>query len=296
MLRWDIKSVVRVLKPTNKITQTERKTYIEAIPLRLSRLFDLRFLFLIFSFVLFSLSASQVAAGPLDDCQELTTYGIPGNTGDILCHKGYLLAHDPARKTPIWIIEHLAKEKVMGTLARKDAFKPDPDLAKGRRAELNDYKGSPYDRGHMAPAADMKWDAQAMAECFYLSNMVPQVGKGMNRGIWRILEDKVRDWAISRGEIYIYTGPVYDVKEELKVIGKNKVAVPSALFKIVFSPGDQKAIAFIMPNRSLNTKDIPKYIVSVREVEKETGLDFFDALSKETQDSFESNSAPALWE
>lgn len=60
----------------------------------------------------------------------------------------------------------------------------------------------------------------------------------MNQGIWRILEDKVRDWAKSRGEIYIYTGPVYDGKEELKVIGKNKVAVPSSLFKIVFSPGD----------------------------------------------------------
>lgn len=252
--------------------------------------------FLIFFFVLFCLSASQVAAGPLEDCQELTTYGIPGNNGEVLCHKGFLLSHDPERKTPVWVIEHLTKEKAAGTLARKDAFKPDPDLAKGRRAELSDYKGSPYDRGHMAPAADMKWDSKAMAECFYLSNMVPQVGKGMNQGIWRILEDKVRDWAISRGEIYIYTGPIYDGNEEPKTIGKNKVAVPSALFKIVFSPEDQKAIAFIMPNRSLNIKDMPKYIVNVREVENETGLDFFATLSKEIQDSFESNSAPALWE
>lgn len=253
--------------------------------------------FLLFFFVISILFVPPVLAGPLEDCQELTTYGIPGNTGDILCHKSFLLAHDSERKTPIWVIEHLTKEKAMGTLARKDAFKPDPDLANGRRAELNDYKGSPYDRGHMAPAADMKWDAQAMAECFYLSNMVPQVGKGMNQGIWRILEDKVRDWAISRGEIYIYTGPVYDKGTiGTKTIGKNKVAVPSALFKVVFSPGDQEAIAFIMPNRSLNTKDMPKYIVSVREVEDKTGLDFFATLSKETQDYFESNSEPALWE
>jgi len=253
-----------------------------------------RFLFFLFAF--FVLSVSHVSAGPLDDCHEFTAYGVPGNTGDLLCHKGFLLAHDPERKTPIWVIEHLTKEKARGTLARKDAFKPDPVLPKGRRAELSDYKGSHYDRGHMAPAADMKWDVQAMAECFYLSNMVPQVGKGMNQGIWRILEDKVRDWAISRGEIYIYTGPVYDGKEELKVIGKNKVAVPSSLFKIVFSPGDQKAIAFIMPNRSLNTEDMPQYIVSVKEVEKETGLDFFTVLSKETQDSFESTKESTLWE
>lgn len=265
--------------------------------MRISRPHDPLTRFLVFFFVLFSLSASQVAAGPLEDCQELTTYGIPGNNGEVLCHKGFLLAHDSERKTPIWVIEHLTKEKAMGTLARRDAFKADPALTKGQRAELSDYKGSPYDRGHMAPAADMKWDPQAMAECFYLSNMVPQVGKGMNQGIWRILEDKVRDWAISRGEIYIYTGPVYD-KETIgvKTIGKNKVAVPSALFKIVFSPEDQKAIAFIMPNRSLNTKDMPKYIVSVREVENETGLDFFTTFSKETQDYFESNSATVLWE
>lgn len=265
--------------------------------MRLSRLFDPRFRFWIFFFVISILFAPPISAGPLEDCQELTTYGIPGNTGDILCHKGFLLAHDSERKTPIWVIEHLTKEKAMGTLGRKDAFKPDPDLAKGRRAELSDYKGSPYDRGHMAPAADMKWDAQAMAECFYLSNMVPQVGKGMNQGIWRILEDKVRDWAVSKGEIYIYTGPVYDKKTiGAETIGKNKVAVPSALFKIVFSPEDQKAIAFIMPNRSLNTKDMPKYIVSVREVENETGLDFFTVFTEETQDSFELAKESTLWQ
>lgn len=143
--------------------------------------------FLILFFVLSSLSASQVAAGPLEDCQELTTYGIPRNTGDVLCHKGFLLAHDSELKTPIWVIEHLTKEKAMGTLGRKDAFKPDPDLPKGRRAELSDYKGSPYDRGHMAPAADMKWDAQAMAECFYHSNMVRSAGREGNES--RNLED-----------------------------------------------------------------------------------------------------------
>lgn len=255
----------------------------------------LPFRFLTFLLAILLLIASPVVAGPLEDCQELTTYGFPGDTGEVLCHKGFLLAHDPERKTPIWVVEHLTKEKAMGTLARKDAFKPDPDLAKGRRAELSDYKGSPYDRGHMAPAADMKWDAQAMAECFYLSNMVPQVGKGMNQGIWRILEEKVRNWAISRGEIYIYTGPVYDPQKELQTVGKNNVAVPSALFKIVFSPEDQKVIAFIMPNRSLKTEDMPQYIVSVNDVEKETGLNFFTVFSEEIQDSFESKKAPALW-
>lgn len=102
---------------------------------------------------------------------------------------------------------------------------------------------------------------------------------------------------MSRGEIYIYTGPVYDKGTiGVETIGKNKVAVPSAFFKVVFSPGDQKAIAFIMPNRGLNTQDMPKYIVSVRDVEKETGLDFFGGFSDDIQDSFELEKAPALWQ
>lgn len=102
---------------------------------------------------------------------------------------------------------------------------------------------------------------------------------------------------ITRGETYILTGPVYEKgAEETVTIGQNKVAVPSALFKIVFDPEKQKAITFIMPNRSLNTKDLPRYIVSVREVEEKTGLDFFTTLRKETQDNFESAKEPELWQ
>jgi endonuclease G len=233
-------------------------------------------------------------AGPIEDCSEYAKLGVPGQEGVFLCRKGYLLAHNPENKTPIWVIERLTPEKAQGTLPRSK-FQADPDLEKGKRAELSDYKRSGYDKGHMAPAADMRWDQQAMDECFYLSNMVPQVGKGMNQGIWKILEENVRIWAITRGELYIFTGPIYDDGVK-KTIGKNKVAVPTHLYKIIYDPSKREAIAFIMPNRKLDTKDMPKYIVTIRDVERKTELDFLSSLDKEQQDIIETIKAEGLWE
>ena len=233
-------------------------------------------------------------ANSIDGCYEYSKLGIPGQQGELLCRKGYLLAHSSEHKTSIWVIENLTAEKANGSIPRYDKFLPDPDLKEGERAELADYKNSGYDRGHMAPAADMKWDQQAMIECFYLSNMVPQVGKGMNQGIWKDLEEYVRKWVIDRNELYIFTGPIYEggVKE---TIGKNKVAVPTHLYKIVYDPNKAEAIAFIMPNEKLDSKNMPNYIVTVRDIEKKTGLDFLSNYNEQVQDVIETKKAKGLW-
>lgn len=126
----------------------------------------------------------------LENCEEYIKYGTPGKSGTLLCRKGYLLAHDSERKTPIWVAEHLISKRVTGVIKRAN-FQPDPDLNIGKRAELIDYRGSGYDRGHMAPAGNMRWDQQAMLESFFLSNIVPQIGKDMNQGIWKELEEKL---------------------------------------------------------------------------------------------------------
>ena len=241
-------------------------------------------------------SVQVVCAGPLEECREFTTYGVPGHFGDLLCRKGYLLSHDPARKTPVWVAEHLTRDRAQDrAAARSDNFRADADLAQGKRAELSDYRGSGYDRGHMAPAADMAWDQQAMSESFFLSNMVPQVGVGMNRGIWAELEKLVRGWVLERGELYVYSGPIY-LAGDTETIGSNKVAVPGYLYKIVLDPRQKEAIALIMPNRKLRTEDLPNYLVSVREVEKETGLHFFSALPAAEQTQIESTKAAHLWQ
>ena len=253
-----------------------------------------RRVFLVLSIMLLFLSAAF--AGPLEDCAEYARLGVPGQDGEILCRTGQLLAHHPDYKTPIWVIERLTKEKAScKVVPRYNKFQADPELEKGKRAELSDYKGSGYDRGHMAPSADMRWDKQAMIECFYLSNMVPQVGKGMNQGIWKDLEELVRVWAIDKEELFIFTGPIYEGGVS-KTIGKNKVAVPSHLYKIVYDPNRQEAIAFIMPNESLKTEDMPLYIVTIRDIEDKTGLDFFSSFEKELQDNIETKKASGLWQ
>jgi endonuclease G len=248
-----------------------------------------------FAVICFIVTTGFLYAGPLEDCAEYAKLGVPGQQGELLCRKGYLLAHSPENKTPYWVIEHLTTEKTnANTVQRYNKFQPDPDLEKGKRAELSDYKGIGYDRGHMAPSADMKWDEQAMIECFYLSNMVPQVGRGMNQGIWKDLEEKVRKWAVLRGELFIFTGPIYEGGAK-ETIGKSKVAVPSHFYKIVYDPKVKEAIAFFMPNEPLKTSDMPKYIVPIRDIEAITGFDFLSALDKGTQDSIETKKPAGLW-
>jgi len=238
---------------------------------------------------------SGAYAGPLEDCKEFTLYGVPGTQGDLLCRKGYLLAHDPERKTPIWVIEHLTIERVDGPHVRTDNFKADPDLAPGQRAELSDYSKSGYARGHMAPADDMKWDIQAMNESFFLSNMVPQNGP-MNSGIWRILESKVQKWAKGRGGVFVYTGPIYLKGKKTKTVGPNKVAVPDMIFKIVFNSNKPEAIAFVMPNKKLNTADMPKYLVSIEKIEAMTGLNFLSVLEESIEKAVGSEKAKVIWQ
>ncbi|RII26343.1 MAG: DNA/RNA non-specific endonuclease [Geobacter sp.] len=240
-------------------------------------------------------AASVVFASSIEGCTEYSKIGLPGNQGELLCRKGYLLAHDSNRKTPIWVIEHLTADKANGTILRNNKFKPDPDLDEGKRAELDDYRRSGYDKGHMAPAADMRWDKQAMEECFYLSNMVPQVGVGMNQGIWKDLEEYVRDWAIARGEVYIFTGPIYDGGVK-KTVGPGKVAVPTHLYKIVYDPYKTEAIAFIMSNQKIDSAEMPNYIVTIRDIEKKTGLDFLSNLDKDVQDVIENKKPDGLWQ
>ncbi len=248
----------------------------------------------VFVLSIFLCSLTAVFAGPLEDCAEYAALGVPGQQGDLLCRAEHLLAHHPEYKTPLWVIERLTKEKATSKVVpRYNKFQADPGRPRGGRAELSDYRGSGYDRGHMAPSADMRWNKRAMVECFYLSNMVPQVGAGMNRGIWKDLEEYTRTWAVNRGELFVFTGPIY--AGPIMTIGRNAIAVPSHLYKIIYDPARKEAIAFIMPNRPLNTADMPSYIVSVRDVEAATGLNFLSSLEQELQDTVETAKASSLW-
>jgi len=229
-------------------------------------------------------------AGPIDDCKEYSRLGIPGGQGKLLCRKGFLLAYSSKYKTPLWVIEHLTAEKAQGNLPIYNKFQTDPDLKEGERAELDDYKDSGYDREQMASAANMKWDQQAMMECFYLSNMVPHKDKRTNLE----LEERIRNLAINRGALYIFAGPIYE-DGVLKTIGRNKVAVPTHLYKIIYDPYKVEAIAFIMPNEKANMADMAKYIVTIRDVERKTGLNFLSNIDEQVQEVVKNRKVQGIW-
>ncbi|MEO2055330.1 MAG: DNA/RNA non-specific endonuclease [Nitrospira sp.] len=238
-------------------------------------------------------SPTPILPQGLFGCAEHLKFGVPSNEPVLLCRTGYALSHDSKLKVADWVIYHLTRRKVAGRHPRIDRFRSDPDLGKENRATLNDYRKSGYDRGHMAPAGSMKWDARAMSESFLLSNIVPQVGAGFNRGIWRVLEERVRKWTTERGELYIITGPIFEGPP--KTIGKNNVAVPSHFFKIIFDPIQIEVIAFVMPNRRLETKDLPKQITSVDAIEGRTGLDFLSRLEDGIEERIEGMTQNQLW-
>lgn len=237
-----------------------------------------------------SLYASESA------CKEFLEYGVPGQSEALLCRKGFALSHDSTTKSARWVAQRMTPDRLATVVPRSDRFLPDPDLPKGKRAELEDYRASGYDRGHMAPAADMRWNAQAMRESFYLSNMAPQVGAGLNRGLWSELESRIRQWVSRRGELFIFTGPVFETPiHKTPRIGPNEIAVPTHFYKIVFDPVRVETIAFVIPNASQQGRRLEEFITSVRDIEQRTGLDFLNRITPNVQALIEEAVAAGLW-
>ena len=172
-------------------------------------------------------------------------------------------------------------------MKRSNEFFTDEDLPVRYRSEHRDYSGSRYDRGHMVPAGDMKWDEQAMKESFYMSNMCPQA-PNLNKGDWRILEEQCRKWAQRYGTLFIACGPIVDKRlSSKKRIGRSKVLVPDGFFKVVLKMGRKpSAIGFVFPNDDCN-QSLMEYAMSVDNVEELTGIDFFHHLPDDQEEMLE---------
>lgn len=215
--------------------------------------------------------------------------------------EGYALAEDARLKIPLWVQYELRPADLKPTVERNKAFKPDPTIPAGSRSETSDYKDSGYDRGHMAPADDMKRSQLVMDDCFLLSNIAPQ-NKKLNEVAWRLLEAAVQKWVQERGPLTIIMGPVFIASSagqvSYPVIGKDQVAVPTHFFKIVVDandPANVQALAFLMPNEDLAGHKFSEYLVSIDEIERLTGLDFLSALPEDVQARIEAQKAAAVW-
>lgn len=200
---------------------------------------------------------------------------------NILQRKGFTLSYNAERGVPNWVAWELNAEKLADRVSRAAHFYPDPDLPPAQAVETLDYSNSGWDRGHMCPAADNKWDAQAMRESFYMTNICPQ-HHNLNRGDWKELEDNCRRWVEETGgPVYIACGPVFYGKAAPRFIGKeHRVQVPDAFFKVVLAglaEGRPRAVGFLFKNTSGNRR-LDSYVNTVDEVERITGYDFFAAL------------------
>jgi len=227
----------------------------------------------------------------------------------LIVRQGYSLAHNNVDLIADWVAYRLTKEFVQGSEERPgtSAFKPDPTLPKGRRAELSDYKGwkGVFDRGHQAASADSKGRGRTVIrESFLLSNMTPQASR-LNQVGWRLLEERIQNLAVSMGPLWVVTGPAFvdddnDGLVQHLVVGGNRVSVPTHYYKVVVNKqSDQgseiRAMAFLIPNKEM-ADDFDEYLVSIDQIEELTGFDFLSGLEDSQEVELEASVADSLWE
>lgn len=249
-------------------------------------------------------------------------FGIPvtaGATNEVLLrNEHYIINYDTDLKVPIWVAYRLRDSDVVSAV-RQECFRTDirlPDLADS--PSCANYLGSGFDRGHMVPRADMNRSEAAMINSFMFTNMAPQIGIGFNRGFWAFFERRIRDWAEERREIYVITGSIYDrdndgVRDDdndpLKVVTEpgSEVAVPTHFFKIVMMDRPNESvdsIAIILEHRAfsfatsaaaLKNAELENNIVTIRDVEDVTGIDFNTDIPATVANVIETTLALDLW-
>lgn len=218
--------------------------------------------------------------------------------GPIVRHTGYTLAYDTAANCPQWVAWCLTADEAAGDAAqRTDDFRPDASLPPQYRVTTDAYRRSGYDRGHLCPAADMKWSPEAMADCFYMSNICPQAPV-LNQRWWEHVERACRRWAAREGEVYVCCGPIFRPGAAPRHIGgEPRVRVPDAFFKVVLSlaPGREKAIAFLYANDA-SRQPMEQAATTVDSMEAVTGYDFFPALDDALETRLESSANLRAWD
>ncbi|XP_069729727.1 endonuclease G, mitochondrial [Phaenicophaeus curvirostris] len=224
---------------------------------------------------------------------ELAKYGLPG-LAQVRSRESYVLCYDPRARSALWVIEQLSPRGLSGASERdRCEFREDDSVHEYHRATNGDYRGSGFDRGHLAAAANHKWSQRAMQDTFYLSNVAPQ-NPHLNQHAWNNLEKYCRSLARSNKNVYVCTGPLFlprmeaDGKMYVKyqVIGKNNVAVPTHFFKVLIlekESGEIELRSYVMPNSPVDEKiPLERFLVPIESIERASGLLFVPNILKRT--------------
>lgn len=213
-------------------------------------------------------------------------------TNTIVYHDFYALSYNEKYEQAEWVAYELKKEQVSNSNFKRPFFIQDDKVSTGS-ADWRNYKKSGYDKGHLCPAADREFNKKAYEATFLTSNISPQDHE-FNSGIWNRLEEKIRYWAVKYDRLYVVTAGV--LQPNLKTIGKEKVAVPNYFYKIVLDEyqGKYRMIAFLIPNSASN-KQLYDFVVSVDQIEKLTGIDFFSQLPDNVENQLEKKVSYKEW-
>lgn len=213
---------------------------------------------------------------------EVPTYAA---NEDIIRHIGYTASYNHETLCPNWVAWELTAAEKNGQEEKSRNFSRDPEVA-FPKASREDYANSGWDKGHMAPHADMKWSLQALAESDYFTNICPQ-HRTMNSSAWRKIEDLTRDMAERYDTVWAVCGPIYDSLPH-RLIGEAGVHVPDRFFKAlaVKVAGRYHAVGFLMDNTAQKASP-RRYAVSVDSVEAVIHRDLFPSLDEEVEAAFD---------
>jgi len=237
-------------------------------------------------------SGDKIIYNKLSDIYPETSNSI---SLEVFCHEYYCFGYNFDFRGSYWVAYLLTKKMVKTDNADRDdeKFTKDPFL-EYNFAVHSDYSGSGYDRGHLCPAGDMNFNQTAMTETFYMTNILPQKPE-LNRGVWKDLEEKIRDWAVANDSLIIITGPIYSTNPQK--IGENKIAIPSHFYKVVLDisyKNGYKGIAFLFENKNYpDYTDYMKYALTINSLEEKTGFNFYKLIEnddiKQIEEKFDVN-------
>ena len=230
------------------------------------------------------------AAGSLP---EELCLGVPAAPDLLLSRSGFSCGYSKKFRQAVWVSYILTAEQLQQKqVKRYNKFRTDPAI-RFKPVRPKDYSRTGYDRGHLAPAADMTWSVESSKNSFFMTNISPQT-PGCNRGVWKRLETQVRLWALTEKRLCVITGPVF-TRNKRTTAKINRIPVPSAFYKVILDlTPPLKMIAFIVPNES-SKKRLSSFVVTVKEIENLTGCDFFSNLEDELENSLESRSDFSHW-
>ncbi|KAL7392582.1 hypothetical protein ABVT39_026627 [Epinephelus coioides] len=240
-----------------------------------------------------TVKASELTVSP-GGSGAVMKYGFP-SLANIKTRESYVTSYDTRTRTASWVIERLSPASLSGPSDRKYCeFKEDDSVHVFHRATNADYRGSGFDRGHLAAAANHKWSQKAMDDTFYLSNIAPQ-NPHLNQNTWNNLEKLCRSLTKSYLNVYVCTGPLYLPRQEAdgklyvryQVLGRNHVAVPTHFFKVVIlEQMDGRGVelrSYVLPNEPVDEKvPLERFLVPIETIERASGLQFVPNIMKRT--------------